>query len=178
MCKFKPEKEGKKRTRLTLGNISAPTESVTTATCVFNSVVSTPGERCLLANIKTFYLKNILPDPEFMRTPLKIIPQGIIDAYNLATLVDNQEYTYMHIKKGVYVIKQDSIIDNQELVKYMDPFGYHPIQHTPGLWVHDNQNTIFRFLVDDFVFSIPQWRVPTIFKMKTEQNIPLQFIWK
>ena len=72
------------------GNINAPTASVTTAKCVLNIVVSTPGARCMLANIKHFYLNNILPDPEFMRITLKIIPQEIIDVYNLATLVDNQ----------------------------------------------------------------------------------------
>ena len=72
-CKVKPEKEEKERTRLAVGgnlldftgNISAPTASVTTEKCVFNSVVSTPGDMCILADIKYFYLNNILPDPEF-----------------------------------------------------------------------------------------------------------------
>ena len=81
--KMKPEKEEKERTRFTVGgnlldftgNISAPIALFTTAKCVFNSVVSTPGARCLLAEIKHFYLNNILPDPEFMRIPLKTIPQ-------------------------------------------------------------------------------------------------------
>ena len=67
VCKMKPEKEEKERTILTVGgkfldftgNLSAPTSSVTTAKCVFNSVVSTPGDRCLLADIKNFYLNNI-----------------------------------------------------------------------------------------------------------------------
>ena len=94
VCEIKPEKEEKERTRLTVGgnlldftgNISTPTASVTTAKCVFNSVVSTPGGRCLL-DIKHFYLNNILPDPEIMRIPLKIIPQEIIDAYDLKSLV-------------------------------------------------------------------------------------------
>ena len=83
VCKMKPEKEDKERTILIVGgnlldfseNISAATASVTTLKCVFNSVVSTPGVRCLLADIKYFYLNNILPDPEFMRIPLKIFPQ-------------------------------------------------------------------------------------------------------
>ena len=61
------------------GNLSAPTASVTKAKCVFNSVVSISGARCLLADIKHFYLNNILPEPEFMRIPLKITPQEIID---------------------------------------------------------------------------------------------------
>ena len=88
MCGVKPEKEDIERTRLTVsgnlldftGNISAPIASVTTAKCVFKSVVSNPGERCLLADIKHFYLNNVLPDPEFMCIPLKNFPQEIIDA--------------------------------------------------------------------------------------------------
>ena len=85
-----------------------------------------------------------------MRIPLEIIPQEIIDVYNLATLVDNQGWIYMHTEKGMCGIKQASIISNQELVKHMDPFWYHTVQHTPGLWVHDNRNTIFSLVVDDF----------------------------
>ena len=91
----KPEKEEKERTRLTVdgnlldftGNLSAPTASVTTSECVFNSVVSTPGARCLLTDIKHFYSNNTLPDPEFMRIPLKTIPLEIIDNYELKALV-------------------------------------------------------------------------------------------
>ena len=47
-----------------------------------------------------------------MRSPLKIILQEIIDAYNLATLVDNQGWIYMCIKMGVYGLKQTRIIAN------------------------------------------------------------------
>ena len=87
------------------GNLSAPTASVTTEKCVFNSVVSTPGARCLLAYIKYFYLNNILPNPEFMRIPLKIIPQEIIETYDLKALVEDQGWIYMCIKKGMYGLK-------------------------------------------------------------------------
>ena len=60
VCEVKPKKEEKERTRLTVcgnlldftENLSAPTSSVTTEKCVFNSVISTPGVRCLLADIK------------------------------------------------------------------------------------------------------------------------------
>ena len=102
---MKPEKEEKERTRLTVGgnlldftgNLSSPKASTTTAKCVFNSLVSTPGVRCLLANIKNFNLNNILPDPELMRIPLRIIPQEIIDACNLTALVDEKGWIYMRI---------------------------------------------------------------------------------
>ena len=85
-----------------------------------------------------------------MLIPLKIIPQEIIDAYNLTSLVDNQGWIYMRIEKGMYGLKQAGIIANQDLVKHMAPFGYHPVQHTPGIWVHDNRNTIFSLEVDNF----------------------------
>ena len=32
----------------------------------------------------------------------------------------------------------------------MAPFGYQPVQYTPGMWVHDNQKTIFSLVVDYF----------------------------
>ena len=116
------------------GNLIAPTASFTTEKCAFNSVVLNTGERCLLADIKIFYLNNILPDPEFMRIPLKIFPQEIIYAYNLTELVDDQGWIYMRIKKVIYGLEQVSIIANEELVKHMAPFGYHPVQHTPFPW--------------------------------------------
>ena len=72
-----------------------------------------------------------------MRIPLKIIPQEIINTYELKALVDKQGWIYMRIEKGMYGLKQASIIANQELVKHMAPFVYHPVKHTPGLWVHN-----------------------------------------
>ena len=77
-------------------------------------------------------------------------PQEIIYAYNRATLVDNQGWIYMRIQKGIYGLKQSGIIANQELVKHMAPFGNHPVQLTPGMQVHDNRNTVFSPVVDDF----------------------------
>ena len=103
-----------------------------------------------MADIKHFYLNNILPDQEFMHIPLKIIPHEIVDMYNLVTLVDNQGWIYMRIKKNMYGLKQAGIISNQDFVKHMAPFGYHPAQHTPGLWVHDNLKPTFSLVVDDF----------------------------
>ena len=56
----------------------------------------------------------------------------------------------MRTKKGMYVLKQAGIIANHELVQNMAPFGYHYVQHTPGLWVHDSSKTLFSLVVEDF----------------------------
>ena len=85
-----------------------------------------------------------------MRIIIKITPQEIIDTYDLKALVEYKGWIYMRIEKGVYGLKQAGIIANQELVKHMAPFGYHPVSHTPGLWVHNNRKTLFSLVVDDF----------------------------
>ena len=85
-----------------------------------------------------------------MHIPLKIIPQEIIDAYKLTALVDDQAWVYMRIEEGMYGLKKSGIIANQELVKHMAPFGYHPVQHTPGLWVYDIRKTLFILVVENF----------------------------
>ena len=106
-----------------------------------------------------------------MRIPLKIIPQEIIDTYDLKALVDDQGWIYMHIEKFMYGLKQAEIIDNQELVKHMSPFGYHPVQQTPDLWVHDSRKTLFSLVVDNLcvqyfstedadLFLCPQIQIP------------------
>ena len=83
-----------------------------------------------------------------MRIPLKIIPQDGIDAYELTALVDEQGWIYMPINKGIYGLKEAGILANQELVKHMAPFGYNPVQHTPGIWVHDSRKKV-SLVVDD-----------------------------
>ena len=83
-----------------------------------------------------------------MRIPFKIIPQEIVDAYSLTALFDDQGWIFMCIEDGMHFLKQAGIIANQELVKHMAPLGYHPMKHTPGLWIHDIRN-VFSLVVDD-----------------------------
>ena len=75
VCDIKEHKTETHRTRLTVGGnlldfpglLSNPTATVTTEKCLFSSVISTPGAKCLVADIKTFYLNNDLPEPKYMK---------------------------------------------------------------------------------------------------------------
>ena len=96
VCDIKEHKSETHRTRLRVGRnlldfpglLITPTTTVTTEKCLFNSVISTPGAKCLVADVKKFYLNNDLLDPEYMKLHLHIIPQEIIDEYALHDLVD------------------------------------------------------------------------------------------
>ena len=95
VCDIKEHKSETHRTRLTVGGnlldfpglLSKPTATVTTAKCLFNSVISTLGAKCLAADVKNVYLNNDLPNTEYMKLHLHIIPQEIIDEYALHDLV-------------------------------------------------------------------------------------------
>ena len=97
VCDIKENKIETHRTRLTVGRnlldfaglLSTPTATVTTTKCLFNSVISTPGAKCIIADVKNFYLNNDLPEPEYMKPHINIIPQEIIDKYALNKIVDD-----------------------------------------------------------------------------------------
>ena len=63
--------------------------SLATVKLLLNSVVSTKDEIFTTADIKDFFYASFLPDPEYMKIKLKIIPQEIIDQYHLQDLQGN-----------------------------------------------------------------------------------------
>ena len=97
VCDIKENKTETHCTRLILGEnlldfaglLSNPTATVTTTKCLFNSFISTPGAKCLIADVKNFYLNNDLPEPEYMKLHINIITQEIIDEYALQKIVDD-----------------------------------------------------------------------------------------
>jgi hypothetical protein len=75
-----------------------------------NSIILTPKARCIMVDIKDFYLNTPMKRPEYMRIKLSDIPEEIIDEYNLRELVDEEGYVYCEITKGMYGLPQAEII--------------------------------------------------------------------
>eukprot|EP00978_Attheya_sp_CCMP212_P003601 scaffold7535_cov63-Attheya_sp.AAC.3 len=79
VCDECPLKTETKRVRLTVGGdkidypgkVATPTVELVAVKCLFKSVVSTPGAKCLSADAKDFYLGTPMERPEFMRIPVK-----------------------------------------------------------------------------------------------------------
>lgn len=154
---YRPQKKEPERTRLTVGgnlieypgDVSTPTADTTTAKLVINSTLSTPGARYMCGDIKNFYLGTPMKRPEFMRIPIDIIPQEIIDEYNLMDIVHNG-YIYIRIIRGMYGLPQAGIIANDLLTERLAKHGYYQCRHTQGLWKHKWRPILFSLVVDDF----------------------------
>ena len=155
---IRPQKEEQHRVRLTIGgnliqydgDVSSPTGSLTTYKMHCNDIISTPGARALCLDIENYYLNTPLPSPEFMKVHISLIPEEIIQHYNLWDLVDADGYIYIRLNKGMYGLPQAGILAYNLLVKRLAPHGYAPVRHTPGLWRHNRKQTSFVLVVDDF----------------------------
>ena len=154
---FRPEKANPRRIRWTVGgdridypyDVSTKTADLTTAKLLFNSVLSTPNAKFLGLDIKDFYLGTHMTHYEYMRIPIAMLPQAIIDQYALTPLIHNG-FVYVEVRKGMYGLPQAGKLANDQLVAALAPYGYHPVAITPGLWRHDTRDIVFSLVVDDF----------------------------
>ncbi len=56
-------------------------------------------------DLKDFYLMSNLPEPKFLQIPRYMIPDKIMDLYNLHELVHNN-HVYMELQCGMYGLPQ------------------------------------------------------------------------
>ena len=154
---IRPLKAEKFRVRVTVGgdklefvgDASSVAASLSTVKLLLNSVVSTEDAEFLTADIKDFFYGSILPDPEYMKLPLKLIPQEIITQYNLMD-IQVDDWVYIKIVKGMPGLKQAARLANDRLIAHLQPYGYAPVPHTPSLWKHSSNGIVFALVVDDF----------------------------
>ncbi len=71
------------------GDVSTKTADLTTAKLLFNSVVSTPNAKCMMGNLKDFYLGTpmLAKHYAYMCISMAVLPNKIIEHYNLCPLV-------------------------------------------------------------------------------------------
>jgi hypothetical protein len=116
---------------------------------VINSTILTPNAKFMCADIKDFYLGTPMERYEYMQLPIALIPQEIVDKYNLTPLI-HKGHVYLEIRRGMYGLPQAGILANQLLTKRLEPQGYYQCRHTPRLWRHKWRPILFSLVVDDF----------------------------
>jgi hypothetical protein len=91
VCDFKPDKTENHRVRLTVGgdrldysgDTATSTADITTFKILINSTLSTTKAKMMMMDINNYYLGTPLPTYEYLRLPLTILPQDIIEKYDL-----------------------------------------------------------------------------------------------
>ena len=140
---YKPNKLEKYRTRVTVGgdrivcdyDISSPTCDMPTIKLLWNSVVSTLGAKYFTMDISNFYLGSPMDEPEYMRMPFNLMPEKIINKYQLKDK-EHDGWVYIKIVKGMYGLPQAGKLAKDLLKERLARFGYYPTNFTPGLWRH------------------------------------------
>ena len=128
---------------------SAPTCDLTTIKLHWNSVLLIPGAKYATSDIPDFYLGTPMPKPEYMRIPLNIRPDKIIQEYDLLSIVSDS-WVYIKISKGIYSLPQAGKLATNLLKKRLATVGYYPCQSTTGLWRHKCRSISFTMVVYDF----------------------------
>ena len=84
------------------GDTSTETAGLEIAKMVFNSVVSTPEAKFMTIDISNMYLNTPLQVYQYMRFNISMIPQEVIDHYNLQIKVTEDGWVYCEIRKAIY----------------------------------------------------------------------------
>ncbi len=94
--------------------LTTGTADMVSSKTMWNSIISMPNAKFSGADIKNMYLKTTLDRYEYMKMPLRLIPDDIIKPYGLwEKAVDG--YVYMDIRKGMHGLPQASIHTNKLL---------------------------------------------------------------
>ncbi len=157
-CDYKPNKEEKERTQLTAGgdrinypeDVGTPTADMLVFKCLINSVVLTKGAKCLMIDIKDFYLNTPMKHYEYMHLKITDIPDEIIKEYKLDEKVTTDGYIYTEIQKGMYGLPQAGIIAQELLADRLAKHGYTQSKIIPGFWKHATKPICFTLVVNDF----------------------------
>ena len=117
--------------------------SLITTKILLNSVVSTILALFMYADIHNFYYNTPMVDFEYMKLPLSMFPQEIVEQYNLKDRVAADGYVYMDTRKGIPGLKKYGRLARDRLTNNLSRNGYAPVPHTPSLWHHYTPDLVF-----------------------------------
>ena len=111
---IRPEKDEPNRFRITAGTdrleyygeTSTETASIETAKILLNSVLSTKNAKFMSIDISNCFIQTDLKDYQYIRFHINMIPQEIIDEYNLKLIVEPDGWCYAEIRKAMYGLKE------------------------------------------------------------------------
>jgi hypothetical protein len=185
VCAYKPHKSDPHRVRMTLGGgrIEYPGEvaikmaDLVVTKSILNIVCSTKAALYINMDINSYYLGTPMERYEYVCIPISMVPDEIMDEYNLHALVHNC-YLYVEVRKRMYGLPQAGILTNVLLAKRLAKHGYIPVPHTHGLWTHKWRPIKFSLVVDDFGVMYVGREHADHLKAALEDNYKISTDWK
>ena len=116
---------------------------------LLNSTISTKGAKMFTGNISNMYLNSWLPESEYVKFKVELIPPNIIKHYNLEPRIHNG-HVYAKINRAWYGLKQSGKIASDDLIEHLGKHGYKPAPLTEELFTHETRDTAFTLVVDNF----------------------------
>ena len=103
VCNYRECKDEPNRTRLTVGgdrinypdHCGTPTANLLTVKLLLNSTISTLGAKFFTLDIKNLYLNTPLKRYEYIRLPMKDIPDDVKEDYNLHQKATKDGFVYV-----------------------------------------------------------------------------------
>ena len=157
---YRPEKDEPWRLRITCGgdrldydgNTTTHSASMETIKLQLNDIISTKGGKAATGDISNMYLASDLPEAEYVRFRLDLIPEAIQIHYGLRAKAHNG-YVYARVNKAWYGLKQAGKIAHDDLVQHLAAAGYHKTGLVEGYFKHEDRNISFTLVVDDFLIK-------------------------
>jgi hypothetical protein len=161
VCTMRPGKAEPYRIRMTVGgnkldafqDVRSPAVCITDTKLHINSTISDAkhAARYCTGDLKDFFLVSDMPIFQYMRAHRKYVTNEILEEYGLTDeYYDSRGYVYLEIQKGMYGLKEASILAYDQLKAHLQKYGYSPVHFTPGLWHHNTRRTTFTLAADDF----------------------------
>ena len=100
-------------------------------------------------DIGDFYLETPMEEYEYMIMPLHLFPQHTIDQYKLQGNAQNGQ-VYLEVWQAIYRLPKAGALANKQLKKFLAPYGYYEVAHTPGIWRHTTIPIQLSLVVDYF----------------------------
>ena len=115
---------------------------------LLNCMIS-EGANWSTMDLTDFYLGTDLPHPEFIRIPVHLITQEVIDFYDLNQFISNKAL-FCSVHKTHYGLPQAGALSQQRLFQHLHQHGYDQLPSTPSVFRNKSGSIRFTLVVDDF----------------------------
>jgi hypothetical protein len=136
------------------GETSSPVADIAAVKMLLHSVVSDrrnhgTDTRFATLDLTDFYLGSSLDRPEYVRIPIKDVPEETIEREGLRRFI-NGDFILFQVDGSMYGHPVSGRIANRDLVAHLKEHSYNQDPNVPCLFEHATNKTVFTLIVDDF----------------------------